>query len=426
MRILLVRPCPHKDTIGLQSVMVCEPLELMELAAVLQAGGHKVFLADMILEKRKLEDFIHHYRPHLVGITGYISHIGVMKSYAKRIKQESPGTVVAVGGVHATVCPGDFKSRYIDRIFRSASEFYQYAGCEAQAEGTLPDRTITARYADRYYYLFQNHCALIKTSYGCPYNCNFCFCKEITPYKARPIDRVIDELLTIPQQEVYIVDDDFLFNPGRLLEFCKKVKAHQIRKHYLVYGRADFIAANEDVIKELKSVGLSAVIVGIEAASQKELDQYNKKTRLDDNKRAVEILKKYDVECYATVILGIDWEKQQFDQLYQFIKSCGLVFVNLQPFTPMPGTPYFAQEEKNLLIPYQQYEKWDMAHLVVKPKNLSVRAYYYQIIRLYYRITITPANVLYMFRKYGVGTTMKLSAGAMRITLQYIKKMIEG
>lgn len=426
MRILLVRPRPHRDTIGLQSVMICEPLELMELGAVLQAGGHQVFLVDMILEKRKLEDFIHHYRPHMVGITGYISHIGIMKAYARRIKQVNSNTIVAVGGVHAAVCPEDFKSRYIDQIFRSAGEFYEYAGCKDKAEGILPDRTITARYADRYYYLFQNHCALIKTSFGCPYNCNFCFCKEIAPYKARPIDQVIAELLTIPQEEVYIVDDDFLFDSQRLLEFCKKVKAHKICKHYLVYGRADFIAANEDVIRELKAVGLSAVIVGIEAASQKELDQYNKKTKLDDNEKAVEILKKYDIECYATVILGIDWEKKQFDQLYQFIKTCGLVFVNLQPFTPMPGTPYFAQEEKNLLIPYKQYEKWDMAHLVVRPKKLSVRAYYYQIIRLYYKITITPANIRYMFQKYGVITTLKLSVGAMKITMQYIKKMIEG
>ena len=44
MKILLIRPRPHKETIGLQSVMICEPLELMQLSAVLKANRHKLKL----------------------------------------------------------------------------------------------------------------------------------------------------------------------------------------------------------------------------------------------------------------------------------------------------------------------------------------------------------------------------------------------
>ena len=33
MRVLLIRPKPHKETIGLQHVMICEPLELEYLAS---------------------------------------------------------------------------------------------------------------------------------------------------------------------------------------------------------------------------------------------------------------------------------------------------------------------------------------------------------------------------------------------------------
>ena len=104
----------------------------------------------------------------------------------------------------------------------------------------------------------------------------------------------------------------------------------------MVYGRSDFISRNEDIIIKLKEVGLSAVIVGVEASSQEELDSYNKKTKIDDNVKAVSILRKHDIECYATVILGIDWDKNDFKRLYKFIKANKIVFVNLQPFTPMP------------------------------------------------------------------------------------------
>jgi len=425
MNILLIRPKPHRATIGLQNVMICEPLELMTLAAVLRANEHTVTILDMILERRSLKHFIHKYQPETVGITGYISHIGVIKEYAKRIKILNPKIKVCVGGVHAAVCPEDLSDPNIDLVCRTADDFYRFSDC-ANFAPRLPDRNLPKRYIKKYYYLFQTLCALIKTSFGCPYNCNFCFCKEITPYDARPVSDVINELLTISQKEVYIVDDNFLHNGERLIEFCEQLEIQNIHKHFLVYGRADFIAANEDVIARLAKNGLSAVIVGLESANQDELDSYNKRTKLDDNIAAVRILKKYNIECYATVILGLDWDKSDFKQLYRFLKELDIAFVNLQPFTPMPGTAYFDDYKDRLLIPYEQPEKWDMAHLVVNPGKLSVRQYYAQIIRLYYKITVTPKHTAYMLRRYGLKQTLKLSIGAFRITMQYLAKIIRG
>jgi len=425
MKVLLIRPRPHKDTIGLQSVMICEPLELMTLAAVLKNNDIDVEIIDMILEKKPLTDFIKTSKPDIVGITGYISHIGIIKDYAREIKSIDSKIKIVAGGVHATVCPEDFICDQIDFIARSADDFYKFIGCK-NIEKQLPFRDLPRKYLEKYYYLFQNNCALIKTSSGCPYSCNFCFCKEISPYSARSVDDVIDELKSISQTEVYIVDDDFLFNSERLFEFAQKLEDNNIHKHFLVYGRADFIANNEDVIRQLSKDGLVAVIVGIEASSQEELNAYHKNTQLGDNVLAIRILQKYNIECYATVILGIDWGKKEFDRLYRFIKENNLTFVNLQPLTPMPHTPYFDEFKEKLLIPYDEHEKWDMAHLVVKPVNLSVRKFYWNIIVLYYKITVSPKNIKYMFNRYGVKTTMKLSLGATKITIQYIKKIIKG
>jgi len=161
--------------------MICEPLELMTLAAVLRVNGHIVEIVDMILERRPLEYFIKLHQPDLVGITGYISHIGVMKDYARRIKKTGSDIKVCVGGVHATVCPDDFECADIDHICQSAEELYRITGC-TDLTPRLPERNLPKRYTDKYYYLFQTRCALIKTSYGCPYSCTFCFCKEIAPY----------------------------------------------------------------------------------------------------------------------------------------------------------------------------------------------------------------------------------------------------
>ncbi len=425
MKILLIRPKPHPETIGLQSVMICEPLELMTLKSVLNANNHDVKIIDMILEKKPLLYFLKKYNPDVVGFTGYISHINVIKEYSHITKKYNSNIKTIVGGVQAEVCPSDFQDNNIDKICFSAQDMYDFLDCTDKTQ-RLPDRNLPRKYRKSYYYLFHKNCSLIKTSFGCPYNCDFCFCKQISPYKARKIDDVIEELLTIEQYEVYIVDDDFLFNRERLLEFAEKIEKNNIKKRYLVYGRADFIANNEDIIKRLKEVGLRAVIVGLEAASQEELDSFNKRTKISDNIEAVKILKKYDIECYGTVILGMDWDKTNFDKLYKFLSRLNLVFVNLQPLTPMPNTKLFDQYKDKAIIPYKEHEKWDMAHLVLQPEKLTVREFYFQILKLYYLLSLRPKSALYMIKKYGFFETMKLSYGAMHVALQYVIKIIKG
>ena len=276
--------------------------------------------------------------------------------------------------------------------------------------------------------MFHRNCSLIKSSFGCPYQCKFCFCRKVTDghYFTRDLENIIEELKSIKEKEIYIVDDDFLVDRERILRFCDLLEKNKIEKRYLIYGRADFVASNEDVIKRFKALGLRAVIVGLESCRSNELLDYNKKTQVETNERAVKILQKYDVECYGTLILGLDWEKEDFMALAKWIKKLGLVFVNLQPLTPLKGTELYEQYKGNFIIKEDEYEKWDLAHLVVKPSHISIRKYYYYTILLYYKITLNPKSVWYMIRKYGLHDTIKLSIGAFKINLQYFKKLIGG
>ena len=453
MNILLIRPQPHKDTIGLQNLMVCEPLELEYIASNIRKHGHKSVIIDMILEKKELTYFIEKYRPQAVGITGYIAHVNVIKKYAEEIKAFDPAIKVLVGGVHAEVNPEDFESEYIDYIIRANGlktiteildrldhkKAVEDLPCVYSRNGerplketrfpyAFPDRSKVDRYRSKYYYMFHRNCSLIKTSFGCPYQCAFCFCRQITDgnYFTRDLEDIIAELKTIREKEIYIVDDDFLVNKDRILQFIKLLSRNHIKKRYLIYGRADFIAENEDVIRAFKKAGLRAVIVGLESCDSRELRDYHKMTQVAVNEKAVGILKKYDVECYGTFITGIDWKKEDFKALENWIKKLGIVFVNLQPLTPLRGTELYEKYKKDFIVREDEYEKWDLAHLVVKPTNISVRKYYFYTMMMYYHIMVNPKSALYMIRKYGIKDTMKLSFGAFKVNVQYLKKLMDG
>ena len=279
MRILFIRPDIPEETIGLQHVMLVEPLEL-EILATLIEKEHQVEIIDLILEKQPLSFFVGKYKPDVVCLTGYITHSNSIKKLCKEIKETNPEIITIVGGVHIEKVPECVDSESVDyRVVRNAVDVfpklihYLEKG-NSFPEGVLrkheqldesklpgykfdvpvPNRTLTGKYRKHYFYVFHNKVALLKTSFGCPFPCNFCFCRKITGenYVERDLEAVITELKSIKEKEVYIIDDNFLVSEKRVREFLRLLEIHNIRKKYLIYGRADFIAQHPDIIRNFK------------------------------------------------------------------------------------------------------------------------------------------------------------------------------
>ncbi len=236
MKILFVRPKPSPETIGLQHVMVVEPLELEVLATLVSPEDDPVIL-DMILEEKPFEHYLCREAPQVVCVTGYITHVGTMIEYCRIAKRWNPAVTTILGGVHCEVCPDHLDDESVDfRVVRNAVRVFPEllahlrnghqlpAGVLSRAASVdrsvlppfdfsfpLPDRSLTARYRHRYFYIFHEPVALMKTAFGCPYKCNFCFCRAIVSgkYHERPLEHVIAELREIREKEIYIVDDDF-------------------------------------------------------------------------------------------------------------------------------------------------------------------------------------------------------------------------
>nr|WP_312579865.1 radical SAM protein [Sedimentibacter sp.] len=453
MKVLLVRPKPHKDTIGLQHVMICEPLELEYLVSNVPEeinDNVEVKIIDLIIEKREYKDIVIKEEPSFILFTGYITHVGVIKSLAKEAKELLSNVIIGVGGVHAEVVPEDFKSEFIDFIYDKngidgfnltlnellngkAVEDIKNKLSNIETKKTVfnykyPDRDAVKQYRNQYYYMFHNPCALIKTSFGCPYNCSFCFCKEITDgkYFRRNIEDILGELQVIQEEEVYIVDDDFLYDANWLKEFAAGLKRNNIKKKFLVYGRADFITQNKEILIELKRCGLRAVIVGIESVRENDLKSYNKRTTKNINEECIKILKELNIELYATLIIPLDFTKENFRELTMWLRALDVRFVNLQPLTPLPGTEIFESYLDDLLVKREKYESWDMAHVVLKPEFMSIRRFYLGLLIVYYRVIMRPKHVFALIKKYGIRSNIKMFVGSSFVSFQYIQKIVRG
>ena len=448
MNILFVRPKPPDETIGLQHVMIVEPLEL-EILATLVKENNKVLIVDLILEKKPFRYFLEQFNPDMVCVTGYITHTKVMQEICSSVKKFDSTCITVVGGVHVEQLPETIDHESIDyRVVRNATrtfpvlidylnkKAYFPAGVLRKGEllvaENLPefdfyvpisDRDLTAKYRERYFYVFHNKVALLKTSFGCPSKCNFCYCRKITGdhYFARNLDEVIMELQSIKEKEVYIIDDDFLVSENRLIAFMDLLEKFNIRKKYLIYGRADFIVKHTDLLRRFKKLGLRTIIVGFESFNNEELASLNKNTSNKINEATMNVLNSLEIDCYASIIAMPGWSAEDFNFITRKLISLKVRFLNIQPLTPLLKTDIDFDDSK-LIISRDEFPKWDLAHVVVQPTSMSVKDFYKNILSMYESILLRPANILHHL-KYPLIIQLKLFKGVLKVKKQYRQKL---
>jgi radical SAM superfamily enzyme YgiQ (UPF0313 family) len=448
---------------GLKHLMVCEPLELEYVAAGL--GEHDVEILDLIVEKG-LERRLNRFRPQVVATSSYITGVNEAIKVCRAAKRRNPEVWTVVGGVHASRVPEDFADPGVDVIAlgdgatlmpelldaiergRPLEEVPGLAlpsGGEASrgAEGDaalaftpprpymphpdtlpFPRRELTAHLRRKYYYLTHRPLALVKTAWGCWYRCGFCFNWQVTGGHAylRSPESVVEELASIREDEVYIVDDIFLANRPRLKRMAELLREKGIRKSFLCFGRADFIAANEDVIAEWAALGLKAVLVGLEAATDRELESMEKRSSVDHNRRAVEVLRRHGVDTYGSLIPDPSYGPQEWARLWEFIEENGLYDLNLSPLTPFPGTALWDELKDRITVPREAHGLWDLSHAVL-PTRQPLKLFYRSLLSVYTRaiLDLRRAGRLTLRNRPPVWSPvyLRLWAGALRIWLQF-------
>ena len=78
-----------------------------------------------------------------------------------------------------------------------------------------------------------------------------------------------------------------------------------------------------------------------------------------------------------------------------------------------------AMEDK-LIVSRDDFEKWDLAHVILQPEKLSLDAYYIEIIKLYNAILFRPSH-LWQHLKYPLSMQFKLMKGLYKVYRQYKK-----
>lgn len=409
LTFLLIHPEISRTKYNFVGIIENECLELEYIMAILKDKGHNVYIYDGQVENIGIPKILKKYNPDVVYVCGRTRQENFMLEYCKNAKDFNNNIITIIGGLHAQLCYNRLYKDYIDYILTTFDiyrifDMIDYSIynknidlttvdgiCYKQNEKwihndskpfdintlPLPDRTYFYEHPNNYRYLELEHSAWVRTAYCCPYSCKFCHRNKMNngKYVCRNIEDVVNEIENIQSDNIYIVDDDFLFNETRLEKFIYLLKSKNIKKKYICYGRSDFIANHKDLMKKLKNVGLYYVLVGLEAINDNHLNNYNKKSNVNNNIKSINICNELGINIMGMFIVDLDFRKRDFKDLYKWIKSHSLKHVAISIYTPELGLENYNNYKNRIITNNPSH--FDYLHLVVKPTYMSDKRYYF-------------------------------------------------
>jgi hopanoid C-3 methylase len=428
MKILLIQPYSSSDL--MEQIYLFEPLALEYLGAGAKLDGHEVRILDARID-RNIEGAIRTFQPDIVGLTGFTSHVNIIKTIAVQVKEIDQEITVIVGGHHATVRPGDFNDSRIDfvvmgegvftlqellAVIEGKSELRQVRGVAIPSpegmlftdprpytpldELPLPDRSLTSGYRHNYFSEWFKPLASIRTSLGCTARCNFCALWSITDgkYLRREPEGVVAELKGIAEENVFFCDDESMCDTKRMERLADLIEAAGIRKNYFLYARVDTIVRYPELFAKWRRIGLSQVFVGMEDFSDARLQAMNKGVTVAQQEEAARILDRLGIMMYASFMVDPDYTKEDFASLKSYVRRLKLKYATFTVMTPLPGTELHESVKDRLLT--SKPELYDMLHALVPPR-LPLQEFYLEMTTLY-RTAVPLYRVLPSLIKFGL------------------------
>jgi radical SAM superfamily enzyme YgiQ (UPF0313 family) len=429
LTVLLIKPHSHLLVARrLQDFLHLEPLEL-EIVAGGVPKEDRVFIEDIALERDPaafFEQRLRELQPDIVGFTAYSSQSAIVKDLAARAKAIIPGVLTVAGGIHATIIPADYEGSQMDLVVRGeggttfAALLKRYKLGEPLADGHAvldpkdplfrqkagekpplfpavediprPRRELVNR--KRYFSVWTSpdksnrletmypNIATIRTSTGCAFNCAFCVVHHMMSgkYLQRKPEDVVDEIAGIKEDYIYFVDDETFLNPMRMTEIANLIKERGVKKKFVSWARADTIVKHPELFTLWKEVGLHIVYVGLEAMDEARLKDYKKRTTVDTNKKAVQILRDAGILLHGSLMVDPGFTVEDFRRLEQVILDLIPSEVSFTVFSPSPGTELWHQHKNDFII--DSYLYYDCMHTVL-PTKLDRKLFYAHFARLY-------------------------------------------
>jgi len=285
-----------------------------------------------------------------VGISFIMAVMHKMKEMVALIREYSPNSKIVLGG-YGTVLKDEVLKPYADYICREEGVAF-FRRLLGEPEIQMPYKHPLLVSWMKLFGWKVSGTGEIFAGLGCPNGCDFCCTSHFFSRKhikllptGRDIYNVVERYFDLdPSLELLILDEDFLLNKKRAMEFRACVLQGSIRPSIFVFSSIK--AISQYTVEEILEMGIDGFWIGYEGTRS----NYAKQQGRPVDELFTE-LREHGITVLASMIVGFDYQTpevvaQELDGLLKLRPTFGQYLI----YGPVPGTPFYERIIKENLL----------------------------------------------------------------------------
>ena len=310
-----------------------------------------------LLDFPSLERFdaeLQNNRYDIIGISAILPNIGKVRKMCELIRAHQPRATIVVGG-HIANKGGLSDIISADHIVKGEGVrwFRTYLGLDPDQPVKHPavisgfktrilGHTLRDKPGDT--------AAMLIPSVGCPLGCNFCSTSALFGGKGKSVnffetgDELFAEMVRLEAKlavkSFFIMDENFLFHRKRALRLLALMEEHDKSWALNVFSSARVLKSY--TMEQLIGLGIGWVWMGLEGQQS----PYAKLSGID-TRELVSELQANGIRVLGSSIIGLETHSpDNIDAVIDHAVSHKSVFHQFMLYTPIPGTPLYAQHRQ--------------------------------------------------------------------------------
>jgi len=412
-RVALITPPYHSGVV--ESAGTWMNLGFVYIAGALRAAGYEVDYYDAMAlwhEWPQIRQRITDFSPDVVATSAFTPCIVDGVELLRLAKEINPRIVTVIGNVHATFCydelfsdaatPIDFVIRGEGEItfpalldcLNSGDDPIKVAGLAFRSHGKV-HATANAPFIENldalpaawdlvewpiysYRPKKDSTLAIVSSSRGCRQNCSFCSQQLFwqRTWRARSPENFVAELEHLNREYgvnvAMLADEIPTLDRARWERILDLLIERQPGVKLLMETRVDDILRDEDIMDKYRKAGIEHIYVGVEAGSQKNLNLFKKGTKVEQSKRAIDIINSADIVSETSFVLGMP------DDTPESIAAIVALAIHYNPdmafflaIAPWPYADLYPTLQKYVAV--TDYRKYNLVEPVLKPEAMSLK-----------------------------------------------------
>lgn len=408
---MLITPPYHSGVV--ESAGVWLNVGFVYLAGSLRAAGYDPVYYDAMSHWHGYDEIgkrIREEKPDVIGTTAFTAEIVEALNLLKFSKEIDPEVITVIGNVHPTFLYEEvLEDPNVDYIVRgegeltivelmdalnSGSDLAQVKGLAYRVDGkavatgkrpyihdldSLPMAWDLVDWPIYTYKAMENSVlAIVSSSRGCNQQCSFCSQQLFweRSWRGRSAENFVAELEhlrdTYGVNVVMLADETPTLSRERWEKILDLLIERKVGVKLLLETRVDDIIRDEDIMPKYKEALIDHIYLGVESTTQKALDIFKKNIKVEESKRALDLINAQDIVTETSFVLGMP--DDTIESMRETVKLARYYNPDLAFFLAIAPWPYSdIYPDLKDYVATKDYSRYNLVEPVVQPKGLTLQ-----------------------------------------------------